>query len=260
MLVVNDFGVKFIGTQQFQHLADSLRKFYEIEIEIDESGTRYCGIKLDWDYKNRTVDISMPDYVETKLKEYNHKPPEKPQNSPYPCAPQFSNAQKPVEEDESPILPKEKIKRIQQIIGSFLYYGRAINITIIKALNTLATQQSKPTEKTERHIKQFLDYCALHKDAKIRYFASDMILQIHSDAAYMNETKARSTAGGHFFLGNKIIKNKPIFLNGAIHTLCKVIGVAALAAEAELGSLFLNTQEAVKLRLALDEIGHPQPI
>ena len=41
--------------------------------------------------------------------------------------------------------------------------------------------------------------------------------------------------------------------------MCKVLGIAASAAEAELGSLFLNTQEAIKLRLALDEMGHPQP-
>ena len=39
----------------------------------------------------------------------------------------------------------------------------------------------------------------------------------------------------------------------------KVIGVAASAAEAELGSLFLNAQEAVKLWIALDEMGHRQP-
>jgi hypothetical protein len=86
-----------------------------------------------------------------------------------------------------------------------------------------------------------------------------MLLQTHSDAAYTNETKARSTAGGHYFLGKPIKDGQPIFLNGAVHTLCKVIGVAASAAEAELGSLFLNAQEAVKLRLALTEMGHKQP-
>ena len=75
----------------------------------------------------------------------------------------------------------------------------------------------------------------------------------------MNETKARSTASGHYFLGNNIKSGKPIVLNGAIHTLCKIIGVAASAAEAELGSLFLNTQETVKLRIALQELGHTQP-
>ncbi len=35
--------------------------------------------------------------------------------------------------------------------------------------------------------------------------------------------------------------------------------VAASAAEAELGALFLNAQEAKVLRLVLKELGHPQP-
>ena len=128
-----------------------------------------------------------------------------------------------------------------------MHYGRAIDITILKALNTLATQQAKPTITTEKNVKQFLDYCATHPDTKIRYFASDMILQIHSNASNMNETKARSTVGGHYFLGKPIIENKPILLNSAIYSLCKVTGVAASAAELELGSLFLDTQEAVKI-------------
>ena len=68
-----------------------------------------------------------------------------------------------------------------------------------------------------------------------------MILQVHSDVSYMNETKARSTASGHYFLGNNIKSGKPNILNGAIHTLFKMVGVAASAAEADLGSLFLNT-------------------
>ena len=33
----------------------------------------------------------------------------------------------------------------------------------------------------------------------------------------------------------------------------------AYAAEAELGDLFLNCQEAVPIRITLEEMGHPQP-
>ena len=75
----------------------------------------------------------------------------------------------------------------------------------------------------------------------------------------MNDTKEGSTTSGHYFLGNNIKDGKPIFLNGAIHTLCKIVGVAASADEAELRSLFLNTQETVKLRISLQELGHTQP-
>lgn len=85
-----------------------------------------------------------------------------------------------------------------------------------------------------------------------------MLLQINSNAASRNERKSRSTMGGHYFLGKKMFKNKSIFLNGAVHTLCKVIGVATSATKAKLGSLFLNAQEAVKLWIELDKMGHPQ--
>ena len=72
----------------------------------------------------------------------------------------------------------------------------------------------------------------------------------------MNETKARSTASGNYLLGNSIKFGKLIVLNSAVHTLCKIIGVAASAAEAELGSIFLNTQDTVKLCIALQELVH----
>ena len=123
----------------------------------------------------------------------------------------------------------------------------------------MATQQSAPTENTDQDVKQFLDYCTTHPDTKILFFVSKLILQVHSDASYMNETRARSTASGNYFLGNNIKPGKPIVLNGAIHTLCEIIGVAASTDEAELGRLFLNTQETVKLQISLQELGHTKP-
>ena len=51
-------------------------------------------------------------------------------------------------------------------------------------------------------IKQFLDYAATHPDAIITYHASDMVLVGHSHASYLSETKARSRAGGHFFMSS----------------------------------------------------------
>ena len=75
----------------------------------------------------------------------------------------------------------------------------------------------------------------------------------------MNDNKARSTASENYFLGNNIKYGKPIVLNGAIHTLCKIIVVSASAAENELGSLFLNKQETVNLHIVIQELGHTQP-
>jgi hypothetical protein len=85
-----------------------------------------------------------------------------------------------------------------------------------------------------------------------------MILNVHSDASYISAPQACSRAGGYFFLGSLSVNGDPIKLNGAIHirwTILKL--VAALAAEAEVGALFHNAQEAKVLRLALLELGHP---
>jgi hypothetical protein len=50
-------------------------------------------------------------------------------------------------------------------------------------LNEIATEHTKATEKTQAATHQLLDYFATHPDDTIRYHASDMILQIHSDTS-----------------------------------------------------------------------------
>ena len=51
----------------------------------------------------------------------------------------------------------------------------------------------------------------------------------------------------------------PIKLNVNIHITCAILKlVAASAAEAELGALFLDAREAKLLRITLQELGHPQ--
>jgi hypothetical protein len=128
------------------------------------------------------------------------------------------------------------------------------------ALLDIATQQAALTENTMKQVNQFLDYMWMHPDAIIKYRASDMILNVHSDASYLSAPKARSRAGGYFFLGSIPQDGDPIKLNGAIHITCTILKlVTASTAEAKLGALFLNAQEAKVFRLVLAELGHPQP-
>jgi hypothetical protein len=43
---------------------------------MDWEGKLYCGITLDWDYGNRTVNLSMPAYVqEATLDKFQHPTP-----------------------------------------------------------------------------------------------------------------------------------------------------------------------------------------
>jgi hypothetical protein len=94
--------------------------------------------------------------------------------------------------------------------------------------------------------------------AVIRFLASNMILKVHSNASYMSEGKGRNHAEGYFFLGNMPHNGEPIQLNGNMTITCAILKiVAASAAEAELGALFVNTKEARIIWLILAELSHP---
>lgn len=201
----------------------------------------------------------MPGYCENARQRFKHEMPKKRQDQPYPHIERTYGAKQQFAEadDTSPILSAEDKTYVQEVVGVFLYYARAVDCTMLAALGSLASQQSKPTENTMARIHQFLDYAVSNQDAVITYRASDMILAAHSDASYLSESKARSRAGGHFFLSEN---NEFPTNNGAVLTISQIIkAVMSSAAEAELGALFINSQEAIPQRQLLEEMGHPQP-
>jgi hypothetical protein len=133
-------------------------------------------------------------------------------------------------------------------------------MTVLMALSPIAVEQTKATEKTLGRCLQLLDYLASNSEAKVKYHASDMIMNIHSDASYLSETKARSRACGHFFMGWMPKNGEPIKLNGAFYVNTTILRfVVASAAEAELGALFHNCQDGIIFRQTLTDLGHPQP-
>ncbi len=103
-LVVDNFGVKYIGKEHIQHLITCLKEKYELT--EDWTGNLYCGISLLWDYEARTLDISMLRYIKKLLHKYKHKMMTKPQHCPYSPAPkQYGmGAQTPLPNDDSPKL------------------------------------------------------------------------------------------------------------------------------------------------------------
>ena len=199
-LVVDDFGVKYIGKEHAHHLIQCLRNHYH-ELEIDWAGKRFCGINLNWDYTNRTCDLSMPVYVEQATHKFQHPTPTTVQDSPYPTTVKQYGVKVQLTDptDTSTRLPTHEIKRLQQIIGTFLFYGRAVDPKLLTALSELSSAQATATEATKRACQQFLDYCASHPDGSIHYHTSNMILKLNSDSSSLNAVGARSRQGGHLY-------------------------------------------------------------
>ena len=85
-------------------------------------------------------------------------------------------------------------------------------------LSVIAREQAKAKKITLKNVNQVLDYLATNPDTKIRFHASDMILNINSDSSYLSSKSAKSRASGHFFLVSVPKDREPITLNGAILT------------------------------------------
>ena len=60
-LVVDDFGVKYVGKEHVDHLIAALKQTYNLK--EDWNGELYCDITIKWNYKENYLDISMPNYV-----------------------------------------------------------------------------------------------------------------------------------------------------------------------------------------------------
>jgi hypothetical protein len=65
-LVIDDFGVKYIGKEHVQHLLQTVQKYYKCFFEPE--GERNCGLTIKWDYPGKKVHIVMPFYLENALK------------------------------------------------------------------------------------------------------------------------------------------------------------------------------------------------
>jgi hypothetical protein len=122
-------------------------------------GNLYCGIALKWNYTKQFVDLAMVKYVMKQLTKYGHVAPLKPRHCPYlPTPIKYSkDNQSPSPIDDIPWLNKAGKKRVQQTVGSFLYYAQAVDPTILMALSELSSQQPAPTENTMKCVNHFLD-------------------------------------------------------------------------------------------------------
>jgi hypothetical protein len=100
------------------------------------------------------VDISMPRYIKKKLLEYEHIMPKWVQTCPYSSEPKIfgTKAQVPLPRDASPKLDTKSIKHVQKIMGSILYYACAVDMTVLKALNSTAVEQTKQWHAANNYL------------------------------------------------------------------------------------------------------------
>ena len=113
----------------------------------------------------------MPGYIKKAVVRFGHTPPDKPQLQPHPHTLPVYGATIQYAKciNQSSKATKEQQKYIQQVIGALLYYGQAVDSTILVALSSLASAQAASTEYTMELIKWILDYVATNPEAILTY-------------------------------------------------------------------------------------------
>ena len=217
-LVIDNFGIKYHRKKDVEHLITAMRSKYNFK--VDYQAKKYIGIHLDWDYDHREAKCSMKGYIKQTLTELEYELISNcHQGAPSAIVrPDYEAKIQYVYDDDSKLITEKRIKRIQRILRKFLYYARAIDITMLHALNDIVTMISKATTNTEKVVQRFMDYAANNPEAEIIYRVSEMVIRADSDAAYLVAKNARSRAGGYHYLESK---NNKMF-NRAIFVLAQV--------------------------------------
>jgi hypothetical protein len=255
-LVVDDFGIKYTQAADAQHLLDALRELYVVT-EDWGCAQKYVGITIQHDRQDRCMRLSMPNYISKALDRFEVSDI-KGAHSPITYIPPIrgqSVQMVPIPDDNDTPLTAAETTRVQEIVGVFLFYARAVDVTMLTALSKISTQQSAPTRRTWEDTMRFLQYAKQYQDNQTIIRPSTMQLQAQSDASYLSETNARSRAGMLLHFGI----NDDGTVNGIVDAAsCIIPTVCSSVAEAEYAALFLAGKEIISARHTLHDLGFLQ--
>ena len=102
----------------------------------------------------------MPGYMKNALKKFNHKPTKRPKHAPHDWTASIYGQQTQqwaTQASTAPLVPPDRKQRIQEIVGTLLYYGLGIHSTILITLNEIGGQQSTATTETETKCAKLID-------------------------------------------------------------------------------------------------------
>eukprot|EP00804_Cyclotella_cryptica_P025774 CCRYP_002954-RA/>CCRYP_002954-RA protein AED:0.38 eAED:0.38 QI:0/0/0/1/0/0/2/0/394 len=245
ILVVDDFGIKYLKQADLDHLIAALKKYCDVTVDLE--GKEYSPL----------VHGALPPEGPATIRQLGSNPASRLTVSPH--EPKYAVKQQFANYDMSTPAGKEDQKHVQLVTGKFNWYAHGIDGTMLMPISALAAQQAKPMQATMKRVQHFLNYAATQEPAVTTYRASNMFLAIHSDAGYLNKDGARSRAGGgHHFLSENVPNPSN---NGAIYKEASIIkSVMSSTAEAELDALYTNAHKGIEIRHILDKMGHKKPL
>jgi hypothetical protein len=106
----------------------------------------------------------MPGYINAALHKYQEPASTRPEHAPHKWNTPVYCAKTQYVEDHNniPALSAKNVTKLQQLMGTLLYYVRAVDPTLIIPINVLASEQTKATSETADKVTKLLNYCTTH--------------------------------------------------------------------------------------------------
>ena len=148
------------------------------------------------------MDLSLTDYIRHALDKLQYILKIYPQYSllHYINANWTEKGERPYakEEDTPQLLHPKDIKYTQQVVETFLHYTLSLDCAILTTLNDIGLKKSLRTKKVKETVQQLLDYANTYQNMYLRYYSSDMQLNVDTDASFLVLPKARSRIAVYF--------------------------------------------------------------
>jgi hypothetical protein len=232
--------------------SDNIKGFLEAlktaNIEASSQGElRFIlNMQIDRDRSKRTITLHQATYIKTLLENFSMG---NAHSVTTPMEPHTSLASDNV--DKKTGNKKTHPERYQELVGSLLYLSNPVRPDIAATVGQLSRFLSDPKEHHWHAAVRVLRYLKGTMELGISYNGKTdkpNILYGYADSDLAGCKDTRRSTSGHVFMMN----------GGAESWSSKRQSIVASTAEAELVSATAATQEAVHLRILLDEIGFKQ--
>jgi hypothetical protein len=257
-LVVDDFCIYYRTRQDAENLIKVIEQEYILTTDWDCKS--YLGMNIVFKEDHSDVSISIPGYVERAIKRFLPENSTNTRKSPsiY-ISYKFSENNSEFDQlDPDPKVDNLEFKWLQQLVGTFLYYARAVDPSIIVAVTKLASELSQATKATIKKATHLLEYMNTYPNASIRYRPSTMKIIGQSDASYLSESHARSR-WGYLFYCQLLNPENDYDINGTIECMSLVSKVVVSSAcEAEYGGIFVLAKKSIPFMETVSDLGYPQ--
>jgi hypothetical protein len=162
-LVVDDFAIVWKDKTAIDHFINTLTKLYQVKVNWE--GSKYLGMSIRINRPKRHVTITMDGYIQKLIRRVR---PDGIKGASTPAQYHPPNYANPGEQkaatDDSPLASEENKKILQSVVGTLLYYSRAVDPTICTAVHQLGSVQSKPTENDMVKMDRLLQYVSSHSN------------------------------------------------------------------------------------------------